>query len=84
LPKWLEADVAEIFDGNLRDLLNESSLAERRAFIRSFVREVTVTGEEVKLNYTIPLPPAEIPDEKLGVLSTTVWWALGDSSRTFV
>ena len=61
--------VANYMD-DLRNLLNESSLAERKAFIRSFIREVKVTGDEVLLTYTMPLPPSGIPEEKVGVLST--------------
>jgi hypothetical protein len=34
---------------DLRSLLMNSSLAERKAFIRSFVEEVRVTGDEVVL-----------------------------------
>ena len=55
---------------DLRTLLNESSLAERKSFIRSFVKEVRVTGNEVLLTYTMPLPPAGISQETGGVLST--------------
>jgi hypothetical protein len=32
-------------------------------FIRTFVREVKVTGDEVLLTYTPPLPPEHIPGE---------------------
>lgn len=53
-----------------RGLLNQSSLPERRAFIRSFVKEVRVTGGEVSLTYTMPLPPTGISEEKVGVLAT--------------
>ena len=53
---------------DLRNLLNESSLAERKSFIRSFVKEVKVTGDEVLLTYTMPLPPQGISQEKVGVL----------------
>lgn len=55
---------------DLHNLLNRSSLTERKAFIRSFVKEVKVTGDEVLLNYTMPLPPEGISEEKVGVLST--------------
>lgn len=41
---------------NRHDLLKEGTIAERRSFIRSLVREVTVTGDEVVLNYILPLP----------------------------
>ncbi len=53
----------------LRDLLSESSLAERKSFIRSFVKEIIVTGDEVLLTYTIPMLPRGITEEKLPVLS---------------
>jgi site-specific DNA recombinase len=52
---------------DLRSLLNESPLIERRSFIRSFVREVKVTGREVLLTYTIPMPPKGISQEGIGV-----------------
>ncbi len=55
---------------DLRDLLNETTLVERKAFIRSFVKEVRVTGEEALLTYTIPLTPQGMTEEKLAVLST--------------
>ena len=55
---------------DLRTLLNESSLAERKSFIRSFVKEVMGTGDEVLLTYTMPLLLAGISQETAGVLST--------------
>ncbi len=50
-----------------RGLLNQSSLPERRAFIRSFVKEVKVTGDEVLLTYTMPMPPNGISQEAVAV-----------------
>ena len=55
---------------DLHDLLKEGSLAERKAFIRSFVREVKVTGNEVVLSYTMPTLPDSVTIEKDGVLPT--------------
>ena len=54
---------------DLHDLLNESSLTERKTFIRSFVKEVKVTGDEVLLTYTIPMLLRGVTEEKLPVLS---------------
>lgn len=54
---------------DLRSLLMNSSLAERKAFIRSFVEEVRVTGDEVVLSYKIPLPPDPLVADKAGVLT---------------
>lgn len=51
----------------LRNLLNESSLAERKSFIKSFVKEIAVTGDEAVLTYTIPLTAENLKEEKLGV-----------------
>ena len=53
---------------DLRGLLEEGTLTERKSFIRSFVKEVKVVGGEVQLTYTMPLPPEEISEERLGVL----------------
>jgi len=44
----------------LHSLLMESTLAERKSFIKSFIKEVRVTDSEVVLNYTIPMPPDEL------------------------
>ena len=43
---------------------------ERRAFIRSFVKEVKVTGDEAVLSYSMPLLPEKMAIEKEGVLPT--------------
>ena len=55
---------------DLQVMLNESSLTERRSFIKSFVKEVKVTGDEVTLTYTLPLSPNGTKKEKVGVLPT--------------
>ena len=53
---------------DLRNLLDESSITERKSFIRSFVKEIKVTGDEVLLTYTMPLPPEGTLEEKMPVL----------------
>jgi len=55
---------------DLRNILTYSSLAEQRSFIRSFVKEVKVTGTDALLTYTMPLPPQGISQEWAGVLNT--------------
>ena len=55
---------------DLHDLLKEGSLTERRAFIRSFVKEVKVTGNEAVLSYSMPVIPDKAAIEKEGVLPT--------------
>ncbi|MFH0913696.1 MAG: recombinase family protein, partial [Chloroflexota bacterium] len=53
---------------DLHGVLNSSTLAERRAFIKSFVKELKVKKEEARLTYTLPLPPEGISEERVGVL----------------
>jgi site-specific DNA recombinase len=64
-----DAETVASYVADLRNLLNESSLAERKTFIRSFVKEVKVTGDEALLSYTIPMLPRGVTEEKLPVLS---------------
>ena len=64
---------------DLREVLAGSPLAEQKAFIRSFVKEVKVTGKEVLLTYTVPLPPEGLLQESAAVLDTV---PLGGPTRT--
>jgi hypothetical protein len=41
---------------------------ERKAFIKSFVKEARVKGKEVSLIYTMPTAPRKINSEELAVL----------------
>jgi len=60
----------------------QSSLAERRAFIRSFVKEVRVTDGKVLLLYKIPLPPEKIVKDWAEVLSIVQNGSGGDLMQT--
>ncbi len=53
---------------DLRHTLDEGPLTDRRAFIRSFVKEIAVSQQEMRLNYTLPLLPDGLTEEKVGVL----------------
>jgi hypothetical protein len=65
------ADLRLVLDyaEDLRSLLMNSSLAKRKAFIRSFVEEVGVTADEVTIKYKLPLPSDSLIPDKAGVLS---------------
>ena len=62
-----EQEVAECA-ADFKVLLQEGSLVERKAFVRSFVNEVKVTGEHVLVKYTIPMPPPKLKKDKNPVL----------------
>jgi site-specific DNA recombinase len=55
---------------DLHNLLSNSALAKRKSFIRSFVKEVKVTGGEVLITYTLPMLPKGVLEEELSVLPT--------------
>jgi len=52
---------------DLRSLLSRGSLTERKAFIKSFVKEVQVTGKQVVLSYSIPASQKGISREEVSV-----------------
>jgi site-specific DNA recombinase len=51
------ADIQTVTDyvENLRGLLQKGTLAERKSFTKSFVREIRINGSAAELSYTIPL-----------------------------
>ena len=55
---------------DLKEVLSNSPLSEQKAFIRSFIKEIRVTGKDVLLTYTIPLPPEGCLYEAAGGLDT--------------
>ena len=55
---------------DLHDLLKEGSLTEKRAFIRSFVKEIKVTDGQAVLSYSMPLISDKATIDKEGVLPT--------------
>ncbi len=62
-----EISVRQLLE-DLKGILNDSPLYETRAFIRSFIREVKVTGNEVLLTYTMPMAEGLV-EEQLPVTS---------------
>ncbi len=53
----------------LRNSLERGSLTERKAFIRGFIKEVNITGDEAKLTYTLPMLPRGLREETESVLA---------------
>ncbi len=51
-----------------RNLPKRSELAERKAFIRNFVKEVRVTGDEVVITYIMPLVSNSSFEDRLGLM----------------
>ena len=43
-------------------------LLDRRTFIKGFIKEITVRGNDRRIKYALPLPPDNIKEENLKVL----------------
>jgi site-specific DNA recombinase len=54
---------------DLRQFIDSTEISERRAFIKSFVKEIRVSEHEIRMTYNFPIPPDGHQEEKLGVLS---------------
>ena len=52
---------------DMQVVLQEGTLIERKAFIRSFVKDIRVTGNDAVLTYSIPELPEEVSLEEVGV-----------------
>ncbi len=64
----LDVDTVRSYVADLRSLLDESDIAQRKAFLRSFVKKIVVEKEKVRLYYNLPVPPSGKRMEELGVL----------------
>ena len=62
-----EEEVAECVK-DLKTTLETSSLAETKAFIRSFVKEIRITGDDALMTYARPLTSGQATQERLPVL----------------
>ena len=61
-------EVVRQYVDDLHQYIDSSELTERRAFIKNFVKEIKVTGNEGRIKYTFPIPPDNHEEEGLGVL----------------
>jgi site-specific DNA recombinase len=61
--------VVREYADELRELLSKSSVTEQRSVLRSFCERIEVDDSEVKLYYTLPVPPDSNTEETVGVIS---------------
>ena len=52
---------------DLRELLNDGTPIQQKEFLASFVRRITKTGDSVKIEYSLPVPPdlSSLSDERV-------------------
>jgi len=60
--------VVREYADELRELLSKSSVTEQQSLLRSFCERIEVDDSEVKLYYTLPVPPDSNTEETVGVI----------------
>jgi hypothetical protein len=63
-----DPQVVRAYVQDLRGLLEESGIVEKKAFLKSFVERIEVGASDVKVVYTMPGPHETPPTETVGVL----------------
>ena len=51
----------------MQAVLREGTLVGRKAFIRSFVKDIRVSGDNAVSIYSLPEIPDEVPFEEVGI-----------------
>jgi hypothetical protein len=64
----IDINIMASYVTDLRNILDESRVAQRKAFLRSFVKKIVVEKERVKLYYNLPVPPDGKKMDTVGVL----------------
>ena len=63
-----DPQVIRNYASDLRNLLAESCITEKRSFFKSFIERIEVDESQVKMYYNIPMPPHSVSEETVGVL----------------
>ena len=64
----VKAEAVKTYAQDMRGLLEEAGFAERKAFLRSFVRRIEVNRGQATVYYALPMPPDGRSAEQLRVL----------------
>ncbi len=65
---YVDADLVRSYAEDLKSLLEESDFAESKAFLRSFVKRIVISGEKAAIYYNLPMPPDRKKKQQIGVL----------------
>ena len=76
----VDVDIVKAYAQDLRGLLEESDFAERKAFLRSFIKRIEVNNEQVTIHYRLPLPQGDKERVTAEILPIEPWWSWGDSN----
>ena len=55
----VDIDTVKSYTRDLKSLLEESDITERKAFLRSFIKRIEINKDEARIYYHLPLPQGE-------------------------
>jgi hypothetical protein len=64
----IDVEAIRSYVNDLANILEESEVAQRKAFLRSFIKKIVVDKDRAKLYYNLPVPPDGKKMETVGVL----------------
>jgi site-specific DNA recombinase len=64
----VELEAIKTYAQDLASLLEEGDFTQSKAFLRSFVKKVIVSGEKAKIQYRLPMPPDGKRSQSVSVL----------------
>jgi site-specific DNA recombinase len=67
-PTYVDARIIKEHARDLKAVLKETDLPKSKAFLRSFIKRVTIDGTQAKIQYTLPVPPWDKNKETVSVL----------------
>ena len=73
----VDVKIVKSYAEDLRSLLAETGLAEKKPFLRSFIKRIEVKETEVKLRYNLPMPTNGRGKKQTEVLSIETFGGAG-------
>ncbi len=61
----IDVEMVKTYAQDLRAMIEEASLTERKAFLRSFIKRIEIHGDQVRVAHKLPMPTGK---EKVAVL----------------
>ena len=68
--KQVDVAIVKTYAQDLRALLNQANLTERKAFLCSFIKRIEVNKKQVTVHHNLPIPQGMPSSEQVGVLPT--------------
>ena len=80
----VDISIVKSYAKELHKLLEDAEISERKAFLKSFIKEIIVDGGKATIRYKIPLPDKNEDELALSVLLIDIYGGnRGTKGRTF-